>query len=368
MLPTERQTVLDLLEQDLGWWRHSGRTATCTLPDLDATLCRIRTRRHDNRGKEVSAPTLSNMVLLRSRDGRLSAAILIDPGDRRGPRKSWPARALAALFQVSTLQDAIARSSLTALPDFVAILNPHDFPEQVSRTTSWAGLLPLISNSRVPEKHRDLLMPDYSFAPGAYMTHTLSPAASTSDNNRTQPRGWPYEYRAIDESGLRTGWADKQPSLFWRGGLTSPARLNYATNLSHGRIPMPSGVRVDVRLPCHGHCTSDDGGVPPEDWCRHQMLLSLPGTSFAVGFKYLLLCGSAVIRGHYDRKHPEYEQWCAPPNSAGAGGGHDRRQCEGLNFGLAHMPKHRPCVLTTRRTTLNPVRTAVPGIRPAQHI
>lgn len=321
-MATERRTILDSLERDLEWWRHtqcgrsadhssacSGRTDSSTLPDVDATLCRIRTRRHDNRRKDATL-TLTNMMLLRARHGRLSAAILIDPGDRRGPRKSWPARTLAALFQISALQDAIARGSWAPLRDFVAILNPHDFPEQVARTTSWTGLLPLISNSRVPGKHRDLLMPDYSFAPSAYMTNTLN-RASRMKENRTLPRGWPEEYRAIYEAGLRTRWADKQPALFWRGGLTSNARLKYATNLTSGRIVMPSGVRVDVRLPCQGHCTRGDGALPPEDWCRHQMLLSLPGTSFAVGFKYLLLCGSVVIRGHYDPRKPEHEQWSA---------------------------------------------------------
>ena len=31
--------------------------------------------------------------------------------------------------------------------------------------------------------------------------------------------------------------------------------------------------------------------------CDRQLLLSLPGHSFAVGFKYTLLCSSLVIRG-----------------------------------------------------------------------
>ena len=53
-------------------------------------------------------------------------------------------------------------------------LASSDHPEQVARKTSWAGLLPLLSSSRVAGKHRDLLMPDFSFAPGLYMTNTLT--------------------------------------------------------------------------------------------------------------------------------------------------------------------------------------------------
>lgn len=56
---------------------------------------------------------------------------------------------------------------LPVLPDFVAVLNPHDSPYQLD-SNNWCGLAPIISNSRVTGEHRDLLMPDFSFAPLSY--------------------------------------------------------------------------------------------------------------------------------------------------------------------------------------------------------
>ena len=58
---------------------------------------------------------------------------------------------------------------------------------------------------------------------------------------------------------------------------------------------MPPEVSTDVFL-CGAHCTLSSG-VAPEAWCDYQQLLSLPGHSFAVGFKYTLLCSSVVVRG-----------------------------------------------------------------------
>jgi hypothetical protein len=64
---------------------------------------------------------------------------------------------------------------------------------------------------------------------------------------------------------------------------------------------------------CGAHCSLEQG-VRPEAWCANQQLLSLPGHSFAVGFKYTMLCSSTVMRG----AHPAagctgcprvFEQW-----------------------------------------------------------
>jgi hypothetical protein len=63
---------------------------------------------------------------------------------------------------------------LKPLPEFIAILNPHDQPYQTSRASHWCGLLPLLSNSRITGNHHDLLMPDYSFAPHACAAHAAA--------------------------------------------------------------------------------------------------------------------------------------------------------------------------------------------------
>jgi len=137
-----------------------------------------------------------------------------------------------------------------------------------------------------------LMMPDFSFAPFGYLTNmievNMSGAASV-------PRGWPQEREAIYASGRRTPFAQKRRALFWRGGETHPQRRVYSSAIVKQNVTMPSELGVDVHL-CGSHC-SLTAGLAPEAWCKYQQLLSLPGHSFAVGFKYTLLCSSVVVRG-----------------------------------------------------------------------
>ena len=155
-----RRCVREALQRDLEWWRssscHGGPARSDVAPDIDATLCRLRA---------VSPRSvLTNMMLLQSHGGRMSASILLDPADDRGPMRHWPARPIAALQQLAELQRAIDARELAPLPDFIAVLNPHDAPYQLDGN-NWCGLAPILSNSRVTGEHRDLLMPDFSFAP-----------------------------------------------------------------------------------------------------------------------------------------------------------------------------------------------------------
>ena len=137
-----RQCVIRNLERDLKWWQeHRGakenQRCAARRPDVDGTICRMRL--HGQRAM------LTNTMLLRSSNGRLSATILLDPGDERGPMRHWPARPVAALQQLTQVQGLIDAGRLAPLPDFTAILNPHDKPQQFARV-DWCGLVPLISN------------------------------------------------------------------------------------------------------------------------------------------------------------------------------------------------------------------------------
>ena len=60
-------------------------------------------------------------------------------------------------------------------------------------------------------------------------------------------------------------------------------RGKYAHALLSGQVHLPAGIKADIQPPCVGHCSAEQGAVPPSSWCRHQLLLSLPGVSFAVG-------------------------------------------------------------------------------------
>ena len=113
-----RRCVLDGLRRDLGWWRDSACGGKPRLPALEATLCRVK-------GYSVRT-MLTNFVLVRSHNGKLSAAILIDPGDPGGPMRHWPGRAIAALQQLAEMRRRIEEGALAPLPNFTAIVNPHD--------------------------------------------------------------------------------------------------------------------------------------------------------------------------------------------------------------------------------------------------
>ena len=233
------------------------------------------------------------MMLVRSVNGKLYAKILLDPADDRGPMRHWPGRTIAALQQLAAVQHQIDEGNLPPLPDFTAILNPHDSPQQFSRM-DWCGFVPLLSNSRVSVENRDLMMPDFSFAPFGYLTNMIDANMSRA---AAVPRGWPKEREAIYRSGRRLPWEQKQRDLFWRGGETHVQRRVYSAAIETGNVTMPTGIPADVIL-CGAHC-SVSVGIPPEAWCSHKQLLSLPGHSFAVGFKYTLLCSSVVVRGAY---------------------------------------------------------------------
>jgi hypothetical protein len=299
-----RGCIMDSLQRDLKWWR----TESCHgrpeqpishVPDIEATLCRVRAQNPHT--------VLTNMMLLQSRGGNLSALFMVDPGDERGPRRHWPGRPIAAIQQLAELQQRVHEGALPPLPDFVAILNPHDQPQQMA-PNGWCGLLPILSNSRTAGAHRDLLMPDYSFASTMYLTNSLLNMSQGS----ALPQGWPDERASVYQAGIRAEWAKRRKTLFWRGGPTHPQRQTYADGLSASSLRLPNGLAPDAFL-CDKHCSSGQG-VPPAAWCENRMLLSMPGHSFAVGFKYTMLCGSLVVRGatgacNTSACEDEFAQW-----------------------------------------------------------
>ena len=118
----------------------------------------------------------------------------MDPSNRcpasRRPADAAPRlpsqRTVAALQQLSALQQRIDDGLLPPLPNLTAILNPHDSPQQFART-DWCGLAPILSNSRVSGENRDLMMPDFSFAPFGYLTNMIDANMSAGV---AVPRGW----------------------------------------------------------------------------------------------------------------------------------------------------------------------------------
>ena len=123
-----RECVLRNLDRDVSWWRRQKKDcdiARRRIPDVDATLCRVRS--------QGPRSVLTNMMLVRSVHGRLQAMILQDPGDERGPMRHWPGRPVAAIQQLAAVQRRIDEGVLPPLPNFTAVLNPHDQPYQFAR-------------------------------------------------------------------------------------------------------------------------------------------------------------------------------------------------------------------------------------------
>ena len=123
-----RECVLRNLDRDVSWWRRQRKDcdlARRRIPDVDATLCRVRS--------QGPRSVLTNMMLVRSVHGRLQAMILQDPGDERGPMRHWPGRPVAAIQQLAAVQQRIDEGVLPPLPNFTAVLNPHDQPYQFAR-------------------------------------------------------------------------------------------------------------------------------------------------------------------------------------------------------------------------------------------
>ena len=144
----------------------------------------------------------------------------------------------------------------------------------------------------------------------SYLTNSFLVDSTTSF---AVPRGWPDEHHAIYRAGKVVAWEEKRHTLFWRGGETNPARRTYSSALAERALPFPPSLAVDVKL-CGSHCRPEEG-VRPEDWCKHKFLLSMPGASFAVGFKYTLLCSSLVVRGAFriEKESRDYQQWWQAP-------------------------------------------------------
>ena len=103
------------LQASLAWWRESacaGRPSTRanTAPTVDATLCRP----HATHSHSKTVPKLTNMMLLKSAAGRLSATILLDPSDPSGPMRHWPGHTIAALQQLAEVQQQTCASPMRA--------------------------------------------------------------------------------------------------------------------------------------------------------------------------------------------------------------------------------------------------------------
>ena len=122
-------------------------------------------------------------------------------------------------------------------------------------------MVPLLSNSRIAGAFRDLMAPDFSFAPSAYLTNGID---ANMSEGVSVPRGWPAEREAIFSAGRRTPWREKRSVLFWRGGETHPVRRTFSEAITKRRVAMPAAAPGDIVL-CGSHCLPGQG-VRMEDW------------------------------------------------------------------------------------------------------
>ena len=291
-----RASILAAQDERLNWWyRDSCGGAASPLRGadfdsvIDDTLCALS-------GRASKGFALTSMLLVRNDDSnQLRAALLVDQSDKHindAAPINWPARSLAQLQQLAALQEAIARGALPPLPPFTALLSSLDYPLQRLDSGSWCGLAPLLSNAAVRGVHADLLMPDYSFSPVAYLPNALVPPNASV---AALPRGWTIERDSLWRRGAATPYAKRRREVFWRGGASSnAARRPLLAAVVRAAANASAAMRANVRACERGHCEAGEGATLAE-WCDRKLLLVLPGNTFKVGHKYALLCRSLVV-------------------------------------------------------------------------
>ena len=299
------------------------------------------------------------MMLVRSMGGRLSAATLLDRGDEGGPMRHWPARTLGALHMLAELQFRIDKGWLPKLPDFVAILNPHDGPEQIkNHGKSWCGTIPLLSNSRIAGRFFDLMAPDFSFAPfgGGALTNgiyglkdTKTGGLGVNGSAYVVPTGWDDERRRIYEAGRAHLWAEKAPTLFWRAARPTACAARASARSTTGAAARGAPTSSPT-------CTCAPRTAPPEKaprWSTGAAAAALrcPAPP-SIGFKYTL-SALAVVRGGIKEE-------------GGGGGGADEFAAERAAAAADNAAGTRVARATPASTSS--FGTPVPRRQPLRHV
>jgi len=175
------------------------------------------------------------------------------------------------------------RAVAADVPNLDLVVNVQDPPfTRVDRP------IPLLSFSRIPTRHADILYPAWAFWEGG-------PAVSVISTWR-----WDVMRAELLAAAAATQWKAKTPVVFFRGSRTSARRDPYV------ELGRREPTRWDVRYTLNQsasqtkHVTEIMGLTPaplvsPAEHCRFKYLLNFDGVAASFRLKNLLACGSLVL-------------------------------------------------------------------------
>ncbi len=168
------------------------------------------------------------------------------------------------------------------VPDADFYLNPNDMPN-----SSVNDPLPLLSFSKLPQTHGDILYPVWAF------WHD-DPWLGVVPNWR-----WDEMSRELLAAGDAVPWERKKPVVYFRGGLTSPKREPYTLySLTHREqwdvrlTPHPS-PKIMAKVAKLGVEVAEP--VPPRDHCAYRYLLNVDGISSTHRLRMMMACGGLLL-------------------------------------------------------------------------
>lgn len=169
------------------------------------------------------------------------------------------------------------------LPDLEFLVNVQDHP-----VTSLRSPLPVLSFSKIPSEHADILYPAWAFWEGG-------PSLQVIPDWR-----WDLTRRDLLDAGDALSWEEKKPAVFFRGSRTNETRDPYVLQ-SRKRPDL-----WDVRYTLNQSQKQTDyvtnvlqlapaEPVSPRDHCAYRYLLNFDGVAASFRLKNVLACGGLVF-------------------------------------------------------------------------
>ena len=168
------------------------------------------------------------------------------------------------------------------LPDLEIVVNVNDFP-----LTSSADPLPVLSFSKIPGRHADILYPAWAFWEGGPWLKVIP--------------GWRWDLnrRQLLAAGDAVPWQAKDDIVFFRGSRTNADRDAFVL---HSREHETWDVRFTLnqsqratRYVTEVLKVEPAEHVSPADHCRYRYLLNFDGVAASFRLRNILACGATVL-------------------------------------------------------------------------
>lgn len=179
--------------------------------------------------------------------------------------------------------DHFLREVAGEVPDVDLMVNVQDYP-----VSTREAALPVLSFSKVPLRHADILYPAWAFWEGG-------PAVTVIPSWR-----WDVMRSELLAEAARLPWQDRRPLAFFRGSRTS--ELRDALVLHSVANGAPWDVRYtlnqsqrDTQFITEELKLEPAPEVGPREHCAYRYLINFDGVAASFRLKNLLACGSTVL-------------------------------------------------------------------------